>query len=94
LNNVLADSIILASLYKTLELASSLVGDQPINELNEAGGPTRQRSWSEQNNYRRVTPGDRIRRLDDYNALLIYRDQPPAQLAFRALHDDKEAEAA
>jgi type IV secretion system protein VirD4 len=78
----------------TLELASSLVGDRPVKELNEAGGPTRQRSWSEQTNYRRVAPGDRIRRLDDYNALLIYGNQPPAQLAFRALHRDEEAEAA
>jgi len=78
----------------TLELASSLVGDRPVKELNEAGGPSRNRTWSEQTNYRRVAPGDRIRRLDDYNALLIYGNQPPAQLAFRALDDGKHAEAA
>ena len=78
----------------TLELASSLVGDQAVKELNEAGGPSRNRSWSEQTTYRRVAPGDRIRRLDDFNALLIYGNLPPARLSLRALHDREQAKAA
>jgi type IV secretion system protein VirD4 len=81
----------------TLDLASRLVGDRPLTERTLSKSRDGQQSWSEHRIYRRAAPGDAIRRLDDYNALLIYGNLPPARLTLQPNDpgdQDEEREAA
>ena len=73
----------------TLDLASRLVGDRPVKELNQSKGQGGGRSWSEHTTYRRAAPGDAIRRLDADDALLVYGNLPPARLALRPYYREE-----
>jgi len=69
---------------QTLDLATRLVGDHQVKERNQHGsnGPAG-RSWSEHTTWRRLAPGDVLRRLQTDEALLIYGNQAPARLRLR-----------
>jgi type IV secretion system protein VirD4 len=75
----------------TLDLASRLVGDRPVKELNQSGGRGGGRSWSEHTTYRRAAPGDALRRLDSDDALLVYGNLAPARLALRPYYREHRA---
>jgi type IV secretion system protein VirD4 len=68
---------------QTLDLAARLVGEQPVKERNAHHNSGGAKSWSEHTAWRRVAPGDALRRLNDNEGLLIYGNQPPARLQLR-----------
>ncbi len=73
----------------TLEYASTLMGDEelalPATTSGGRGGPSTTHSPS----VRRLAPPDALRRVSPGNAVLVYRDLPPARLRLRTWFDDR-----
>ena len=72
----------------TLDYASHLIGDEEVQATSTTAGGRSGASSTRSPTSRRLAPPDALRRTPPGQAVLVYRDLPPAQLALRTWFDD------